>query len=116
MEDKRIFIKCVKPTICKHQMSDITEYHDGNYDIDVYCGLSKERIKCKQSTCKNIEYNGIPYSKAIKKMAKAMCNDIDGLSCEKCVYNIYDYKDGCKEYLKQFLSLAEAALNALLEE
>lgn len=55
-------------------------------------------------------------SEAIEKMARAMCNDIDGLSCEKCAYNIYDYKDGCKEYIKQFLSLSKAALNVLLED
>lgn len=112
-EEKRIFIKIAEPKICKHQMSDVTEYHDGNYDIDVWCGLSKERTKCNQSNCEKKEYDGIAYSDAIEKMAKAMCynqsryivwKNCRGKNCGKCRYYI------------DWLHYAEAALKALLED
>lgn len=51
---------------------------------------------------------------AIEKMAKAICRT-DGEDCETCGFN--GNEKGCKQYLEigNYITLAKAALNALLE-
>ena len=57
----------------------------------------------------------IPRSEAIERMAKALCRTY-GEDCETCRFN--GNEKGCKRYLefRNYIAMAEAALNALLEE
>ena len=81
--------------------------------------MKKLRIAIYETSEKIVEggygdfYNTIERKTAIEKMAKAMCynqsryivwKNCDGKSCDKCRYYI------------NWLQLAEAALNALLED
>ena len=72
--------------------------------FDNICVLDKN---CEDNPCEA----GITRAEAIEKMAKAICQtDIE--SCETCVFN----EKECKQYLKNnYITLAEAALDALLE-
>ena len=55
-----------------------------------------------------------PRSEVIDKMAKALCRTY-GEDCETCRFN--GNEKGCKRYLefRNYIAMAEAALNALLE-
>ena len=55
----------------------------------------------------------IPRSEAIERMAKAMCHS-PFESCEGCI--VQKKKQACKQALEGMKELAEAALNALLED
>lgn len=54
-------------------------------------------------------------SEAVQIIAKAICRT-DGEDCETCGFN--GNEKGCKQYLEigNYITLAKAALNALLEE
>lgn len=54
-------------------------------------------------------------SEAIERMAKALCRTY-GEDCETCRFN--GNEKGCKRYLefRNYIAMAEAALNSLLEE
>ena len=56
----------------------------------------------------------IPRSEVIERMAKALCRTY-GEDCETCRFN--GNEKGCKRYLefRNYIAMAEAALNELLE-
>lgn len=74
-----------------------------------------ENKGCNICNCGEIWKAAIPRSEAIEKIAKAICR-IDGEDCETCGFN--GNEKGCKKYLEigNYITYAETALNALLEE
>lgn len=65
---------------------------------------------CKN--CKRAEYNGLSYTEAIERMAKALCTRNHGVSyCDFCLCNEDDSCFGCLEMEKKN---AKAALEALI--
>lgn len=85
--------------------------------VGSYCSSAigwKRISKRKCKNCTEAEYGGVTREQAIEKMAKAICRT-DGEDCETCGFN--GNEKGCKQYLEigNYITLAKAALNALLE-
>lgn len=68
--------------------------------------VAKENIETEK-------YRVMPREEAIERMAKAMCHS-PFESCEGCI--VQKKKQACKQALEGMKELAEAALNALLED
>lgn len=86
-------------------------------EVGNYCSNANGWKKITNDQCKNCnkaEYVGITREQAIRKIAKAICRT-DGENCITCGFNCNE--KGCREYLKfgNYITQAEAALNALLE-
>ena len=82
----------------------------------------EERIEISKYDLNNKEWNGdtridiqkvYTRKEVIERMAKAMCHS-PFESCEGCI--VQKKKQACKQALEGMKELAEAALNALLEE
>ena len=68
----------------------------------IWIGTTEKKIQLKQMT----------RQEAIERMAKAMCHS-PFENCEGCI--VQKKKQACKQALEGMKELAEAALNALLE-
>lgn len=84
----------------------------------------EERIEISKYDLNNKEWNGDTHidiqkvytrKEVIERMAKAICRTY-GEDCETCRFN--GNEKGCKRYLefRNYIAMAEAALNALLED
>lgn len=85
-------------------------------EVGNYCSANGWK-KITNNQCKNCnkaEYVGITREQFIMVVAKAICRT-DGEDCETCGFN--GNEKGCKQYLEigNYITLAKAALNALLE-
>lgn len=85
-------------------------------EVGDYCSANgwKKITNDRCKNCTKAEYVGITREHFIYKMAKALCKT-DGDDCETCGFN--GNEKGCKAYLEigNYITQAEAALNALLE-
>ena len=82
-----------------------------------YCNKNISWKPITKDTCKNCKegrYQGLTREQAIEKMAKALCRTYRE-DCETCRFN--GNEKGCKRYLefRNYIAMAEAALNALLD-
>ena len=73
-----------------------------NKEERIWIGTTEKKIQLKQMTRQEV----------IERMAKAMCHS-PFESCEGCI--VQKKKQACKQALEGMKELAEAALNALLE-
>lgn len=84
--------------------------------VGSYCSANgwKKITKAQCKNCNKAEYVGLTREQFIYKMAKALCKT-DGDDCETCGFN--GNEKGCKAYLEigNYITQAEAVLNALLE-
>lgn len=105
-KEKRILIDVINPGInCVYRLDNDTKgqslcKHNGNM----------EPVTAKE--CRHCD-EGMTRQEAIEKMAKAMCHSPSG-TCEDCFAR--ESKKACKQAMFGMKELAEAALNALLEE
>lgn len=85
-------------------------------EVGNYCSANGwKRITNNQcKSCNKAKYVGITREQFIMVVAKAICRT-DGEDCETCGFN--GNEKGCKQYLEigNYITLAKAALNALLE-
>lgn len=77
-------------------------------------------INCNKNDLKYCDFyqnyiSGMTRKEAIERMAKALCRTY-GEDCETCRFN--GNEKGCKRYLefRNYIAMAEAALNSLLED
>ena len=102
MSDKRILIQEYDENPCLSCTNDCKKYP---------CEAKREWVlgACIKGPDKNYKR-----SEAIEKMAKALCRTY-GEDCETCRFN--GNEKGCKRYLEfqNYIAMAEAALNELLE-
>ena len=82
------------------------EYLCNKLNDDIPCENKYNCLECKL---------GISRSEVIEKIAKAICEAESIQSCDECIYN---GTKNCETMLSNwnYKELAEAALNALLEE
>lgn len=84
-------------------------------EVGNYCSANGwKRITNNQcKSCNKAKYVGITREQFIMVVAKAICRT-DGEDCETCGFN--GNEKGCKQYLEigNYITLAKAALNALL--
>lgn len=97
---KRYKLIEVPESCCKNKEYHMAEYHDGYSDCHIICKISNE--VCNEENCnhKELQLDGFTKEEMIEKMANAMLICKDKLN---------------KDYLFHYGLLAEAALNALLE-
>lgn len=118
MKEKRIL--CIEVSgECKNfsdidtpLLADAFECQQGLYCTKNTAWKPITKDACKN--CKEGRYQGLTREKAIEKIAKAICRTY-GEDCETCRFN--GNEKGCKRYLefRNYIAMAEAALNALLE-
>ena len=87
-------------------------------DDGMYCDKSGKWVRITEKDCEKCKAPvllGLSRSEVIERMAKAICRTY-GEDCETCRFN--GNEKGCKRYLefRNYIAMAEAALNALLEE
>ena len=85
-------------------------------DDGMYCDKSGKWVRITEkecAKCKDPVLYGISRQEAIERMAKAMCHS-PFESCEGCI--VQKKKQACKQALEGMKELAEAALNAFLED
>ena len=118
MKENRIYCTEVRGE-CQHLMdttSPLSAYIC-QYPSGFYCNKDIAWKPITENACKNCKegrYQGLTREQAIEKMAKAICITY-GEDCETCRFN--GNEKGCKRYLEfqNYIAMAEAALNALLE-
>lgn len=90
--------------ICKTFKTDPCEICEGSGQIE--CAFCQRKPMFDKS---------ISRSEALERMAKAICRTY-GEDCETCRFN--GNEKGCKRYLefRNYIAMAEAALNEVLEE
>ena len=102
MSDKRILIQEYDENPCLSCTNDCKKYPcEAKREWVLGAGIKGPEKKYKRS-------------EAIEKIAKAICRTY-GEDCETCRFN--GNEKGCKRYLefRNYIAMAEAALNALLE-
>lgn len=118
MSEKRIY--CIEVSgECKYllnvnrpALAHLCESTPGLYCTKNFSWKPITKDACKN--CKEGKYQGFTRKQAIEKIAKAICRT-DVEDCETCGFN--GNEKGCKQYLEfgNYITLAKAALNALLE-
>ena len=86
-------------------------------DDGMYCDKSGKWVRITEKDCEKCKAPvllGLSRSEVIERMAKAICRTY-GEDCETCRFN--GNEKGCKRYLefRNYIAMAEAALNELLE-
>ena len=87
-------------------------------DDGMYCDKSGKWVRITEKDCAKCKAPvllGLSRSEVIEKIAKAICEAESIQSCDECIYN---GTNNCETMLSNwnYKELAEAALNALLEE
>ena len=113
MAEERILTQKIEPECKFRELHETTA--GGHYWVDYMCGKVKKWTTCEEDDfihCEKKELIGLSRQEAIERMAKAICASWLKGGCKACKHK----EKSCKEYVKKNMRIAEAALDALLEE